>query len=280
MSAMRIGMQPTRERFALRIGAVCAIVGAVVSVAAGTGFGNRTVGADTETVLRYIAGRPDWYWPVVHLLFIVGALLWVGAFIALAGSLTEGVSWALGRFSVASITIGAAIRIVDSSINGFGLAALARSWAAAPASERPSLLRAGDLLLQINGGIWASVITFFHGMPFILLGLAVVFSRRYRTWIGWIGVAGGTGSVVLGVAMFLGATPFIYVAFAIVVSLWMVAMGTLMWRRAGAIETNGTAEPARRDQAAESPYEHRAGIRPSDLAAARAIIESVVAQRS
>jgi hypothetical protein len=36
----------------LRIGAVCAILGAVVSAAAGTGFGNITNELGTEAVLR------------------------------------------------------------------------------------------------------------------------------------------------------------------------------------------------------------------------------------
>jgi hypothetical protein len=232
MMRMQEAVQETGERALLRIGAGCAILGSVVSVAAGAGFGNRTVGADTGTVLRFIAARPDWYWPLVFLGFILGALLWVGAFVALASSLTEGVGWALGRLGVASIIIGATLHIIDASINGFGLAALAHAWATAPAPEQANLLRDGDMLLRILGGTWASVITFFHGVPFILLGLAVVFSRRYPAWLGWVGVGGGLGSVVLGVTMFLGTPEMLYVAFAIVVSLWMVAMGVLMWQQA------------------------------------------------
>lgn len=50
----------TRERTILRIGAVCAILGAVVSVAAGMGFGNLTNEYGTEQVLRTIAARPRW----------------------------------------------------------------------------------------------------------------------------------------------------------------------------------------------------------------------------
>jgi hypothetical protein len=71
--------QLTREQMVLRIGAMCAILGAVVSVAAGAGFGNITNELGTEAVLRYLASRPAWYWPTVHLGFILGALLWVGA---------------------------------------------------------------------------------------------------------------------------------------------------------------------------------------------------------
>jgi hypothetical protein len=36
-----------------------------------------------------IASRPAWYWPTLHLCFIIAAFLWVCAFIAIANSLTR-----------------------------------------------------------------------------------------------------------------------------------------------------------------------------------------------
>ena len=169
----------TCERTILRIGAVCAILGAVVSVAAGMGFGNLTNEYGTEQVLRTIAARPRWYWPTVHLGFIVGAFLWVGAFVALAVSLKSSVSWALGWLGAATVIVGAAIHVADSSISGFGLNALAGAWASAPAPEQSNLLRVGDTLLYLLNGTWRSVHSYFHGVPFILSGAAVALSRRY-----------------------------------------------------------------------------------------------------
>jgi hypothetical protein len=226
---------PTREETFLRIGSVCAILGAIVSVAAGVGFGNLTNESTVETVLQYLASRPRWYWPIVHLGFVFGALLWVGAFIALARSLTGG---ALGWLGAVSIIMGATIHIVDSSISGFGLAALAHDWAAAPATEQTSLVQDSHTLLQVLGGTWASVLSFFHGLPFILSGLAVARSLQYPSWLGWVGVIGGAGSLVAGVMMFIGASfvpSWLFIVFALIVSLWMVAIGVLMWRRASNI---------------------------------------------
>ena len=233
---MREEAQRKSERTLLRIGAAWAILGAVVSVAAGTGFGNLTNELGTEPILRYVSSRPYWYWPAVHLGFILGALLWVGALTALSSSLTNG-GWALGRLGAASVVVGATVHVVDSSINGFGLTALADAWSAAPRPEQAGLLLAGDTLLRVLGGTWASVISFFHGVPFILFGLAVVLDRSYPTWLGWVGVLGGAGSLAFGMRMFLGVglvSGRPYIAFALVVSVWMVAMGVLMWRRAGA----------------------------------------------
>jgi hypothetical protein len=224
-----------RVRIFLRIGAFGAVAGAIVSVAAGMGFGNLTNELDTEQVLRIISARPDWYWPTVHLGFIVGAFLWVGAFAALAASLARGASWALGHLAVAAVVVGAAIHVADSSISGFGLAAVASAWAAAPPAEQAHLLRIGDTLLYILNGTWPNVHSFFHGLPFVAAGAAVALSRRYPAWLGWVGAAGGAASLLGGTLQFLGVIPreerFVIVP-AQVVSLWFVAVGLLMWRRA------------------------------------------------
>jgi hypothetical protein len=233
--------QPAREHTSLRIGAVCAILGTIFSVAAGTGFDNLTNEFGAEAVLSYIASQPKWYWPAVHLGFILGALLWTMAFVVLADSLAVGSGRTLGRLGVAGVILGASIHVVDSSISGFGLTRLAQAWADASASEQTRLLLAGDTLLWILGGIWASVIGLFHGLPFVLFGLAVVLDRSYPAWLGWVGFVGGAGSLASGMVMFLSVGLFpgrLYIAFALVVSVWMVGMGVLMWHRAGAAQNS------------------------------------------
>jgi hypothetical protein len=226
---------PSGHRILLRIGAVGAIVGAVVSVGAGMGFGNLTNEVGTEQVFRSIAARPIGYWPTIHLAFIIGALLWIGAFVALAASFRRGVSWALGRLAAAAIIVGGAVHVIDSSISGGGLAPLAQAWATAAASDQAELLRIGDTLLYALNGTWWSVHSYFHGLPFILAGLAVAADRGYPSWLGWIGVTGGAASLAAGVLQFLGAIPGsarLVIVPAQLVSLWMVAIGVLMWRRA------------------------------------------------
>jgi hypothetical protein len=229
-----------RVRNFLRIGAFGAIVGAIVSVAAGMGFGNLTNELDTEQVLRIISTRPSWYWPTVHLGFIVGAFLWVGAFAALAPSFARGASSTLGYLAFAAVVVGAAVHVVDSSVSGFGLSAVASAWASAPPSEQAQLLRIGDTLLYILNGTWPNVHSFFHGLPFVAAGAAVALSRTYPAWIGWVGAAGGAASLVGGVLQFLGVIPheerFVIVP-AQVVSLWFIVVGLMMWRRARAVES-------------------------------------------
>ena len=217
------------ERLLLQIGAVAAILGTIFQVAAGTSQ-SAQLGAGADVALASLAELADWVWPVTYFGFIFGALLWVGALVALTSTLSAGAAWALGRLAVAAAFVGATLHTVDGSLNAGALAGLARAWEAAPEGERAALVQNGDLLLRVLHGTWAGVITLFHGAPFVLVGLAVVLSRLYPAWLGWIGVIGGVGSLIIGIAMFLGLAPAgLAVPFAVVLSLFMVILGWLMW---------------------------------------------------
>ena len=220
------------ERLLLQIGALAAIIGTIFQVAAGTSQ-SAQLGAGADAALASLAELADWVWPVIYFGFIFGALLWVGALIALASTLTAGAAWALGRLAVAAAIVGATLHTVDGSLNAGALAGLARAWEVAPEGERAALVQNGDLLLRVLDATWAGVITLFHGAPFVLAGLAVVLSRLYPAWLGWIGFIGGAGSLVIGIAMFLGLAPAgLAVPFAVVLSLFMVVLGWLMWNQA------------------------------------------------
>jgi hypothetical protein len=217
------------ERLLLQIGAVAAILGTILQVAAGTSQ-SAQLGTGADVALASLAALPDWAWTFTYFGFIFGAVLWVGALVALASTLTEGAAWALGMLAVAVAIVGATLHAVDGSLNAGALAGLARSWEAAPEPERAALVQNADLLLRVLDATWAGVITLFHGAPFVLAGLAVAISRRYPAWLGWIGFIGGAGSLVIGIAMFLDMAPAgLAVPFAVVLSLFMVILGWLMW---------------------------------------------------
>jgi hypothetical protein len=220
------------ERLLLRIGGVAAIPGAVLQVAAGT---SQTVRLDATTavVLPALAEQPDWAWPVIAFSFIFGALLWVIALVALTSTLNEGASWVLGRLALVMAIVGVTLHALDGALNAVALEGLARSWGGASETERATLTQHGDLLLRILASTWAVVITLYHGLPFVLAGLAVAMSPRYPAWLGWIGVIGGAGSLIIGLAMLLGVQTLLAVPFAVVLSFFMVILGWLLWEQAG-----------------------------------------------
>jgi hypothetical protein len=220
------------DRFLLRLGAVAAVLGTVLQVAAGTSQSVR-LGATTAVTLSTLAAQADWVWPVIYLAFIFGALFWVGALVALASTLGEGASWTLARLAVIGAIVGVTLHAVDGALNAVALEGLARSWAGAAEAERAALTQNGNLLLLILDGTWAAVITLYHGLPFVLAGLAVALSARYPAWLGWIGVIGGAGSLLIGIAMLLGVQTQLAVPFAVVLSFFMVILGWLLWDQAG-----------------------------------------------
>ncbi len=223
--------QSTGEQILLRVGAIAAVVGTVFQVAAGTSQSVQ-LAATTEVALSTLGEQPDWMWPVIYMAFIFGALLWMAALVALATTLTDGVAWALARLAVVTAIVGVTLHAVDGTLNAVVLEGLARTWAVAPAGERAALVQDGDLVRRMLDGTWASVITLYHGLPFVLAGLAVALSRRYPAWLGWIGVIGGAGSLLIGIAMLLGVQTQLAVPFAVVLSFFMVVLGWLLWEQA------------------------------------------------
>jgi hypothetical protein len=170
---------------------------------------------------------------VIYFGFIFGALLWVIALVALALTLADGASWTLGRLALVMAIVGVTLHAVDGALNAVALEGLARAWVGASETERATLIQNGDLLLRILDSTWAAVITLYHGLPFVLAGLAVALSPRYPAWLGWIGVIGGAGSLLIGLAMLLGVQTLLAVPFAVVLSFFMVVLGWLLWEQAG-----------------------------------------------
>jgi hypothetical protein len=223
---------PRDERPAITFGAVAAIAGTLFQVAAGSSQ-TAAIEAGVDEAVPALAEQAAWVWPVISFGFMFGALLWVLALVVLASTM-RGRARAWGRLAVAAVIVGAAIHIVDAALNAGPLAALARDWSGADDAQRVVLTQNADLLLRVLDGTWAGAITLFHGIPFVLVGTAVIADPDHPSWLGWLSVLGGTGSVAIGILMFLGLVgPGPAVPFAVVLSIFMVIVGGRMWSEAG-----------------------------------------------
>src|SRR5579884_618933 len=122
--------QLTNYRAALRLGGACAIIGSLLVFGFRLAHGDPPA-AEPEANLRFIADHPAY--AAVHLGTILGVLAWVAGFIALSDTLTHGFeARLLGRWGTASVLVGAAVFIVDFSIDGVAGQDLATAWVAAP----------------------------------------------------------------------------------------------------------------------------------------------------
>ncbi|MQA14037.1 MAG: hypothetical protein GEV09_07635 [Pseudonocardiaceae bacterium] len=216
----------------LRIGAVCAIAGTLGYLAFFLAHGDLP-DETAESALAWVAEKPL---SMLHMGIILCSLLWVGGLVALASSLVDGTSWALGQLGSASAVIGATLLAVHYRIDGPALEEVAAAWAAAAGAERERLLERGDLVLLMTGGGFPLYVALFLGLPFLLFGVAMVFSSNYPSWLGWLGTVAGAVAFVVGTTHFvgLGFPPIqLFVLSVFLLDVWMFTVGVLMWRRAG-----------------------------------------------
>lgn len=223
-----------RVEIPLKLGSACAILGAL-----GIFIGNFLhpfPPADREGMLQLIAGEPAW--AAIHLPTMFFAVAILIALVSLADSMERPGAASLARVGRTVAHVGVPVMLVGAAIDGYGFKALADAWASAPVAERAMIVAAADALILAETGILHIWVTFFLGVTFILYGAAVASSATYPRLIGWLGVLGGAGCLLSGVAGFLRlplTVPF--PVFGTVVLAWMFAMGVLMARRTAVAST-------------------------------------------
>jgi hypothetical protein len=229
--------QTTTHQAALRLGAGCTVVGALAIAGFRLSHGDLPA-ADAPAALRFIADHP--FYAGVHIGTVVGVLAWAGGIVALSGTITAGLAGLLGRLATASVLVGAAVFIVDFSIDGVAGQDLATTWAAATAADRPDLELAARTAFTILRGTSLTSILILWGVPLGLLGRALLL-EAYPAWLGWSGLTVGAATVLAALALlfredlFPGALLYGLLV-SILVPLWSVALGLAMWRRAGIVQ--------------------------------------------
>ncbi len=222
-----------QERQVLKLGGVLAVLGGLAHFIILLLHGDLP-DQTTEIALDHIAGRAEW--PALKLALIVSVLLWVGAFVALASSLSHGLSWLLSRQAVAGVVIGATVLIVEYSVMGYAVKDIADTWQAATGPEQADMVLVAEALLGVTGSLFLSVIAWLYGLPYLLMGVAVALGRGYPRWLGWAAAAAGAGALMSGTTMFLGVNlvpfPLLYGGFVIPLTIWLAVIGLLMWQRA------------------------------------------------
>jgi len=227
--------QRTREQPLLRIGAACVVLGSILILVFRTAHGDLPADQGAAAVLNYVAAHP--MYPLFHLGDALGFLVFAGGLVALSDALTHRVAWVIGRLGLASVLVGAAVHIVEFSIDGFGLPMLADAWAVAPPSEQPGLELGARVLLAVMGGPSVIALIFVWGFTLALYGLAVG-KEGYAGWLGWTGAILGIAIFVMGMIFYLKPNLFpgvlLYGGGTLAAHLWAVFLGLAMWRRAGA----------------------------------------------
>jgi hypothetical protein len=225
----------TACRAALRLGGACTIVGSLAIFGFRLAHGDPPA-ANPEGALRFIAEHPTY--AGVHLGTILGVLGWIGGFILLSGTLVHPFAGLLARLGSASVLVGGATFIVDFTIDGVAGQDLARAWAAAPPAAQADLLLAAQVASTMLRGTSLASILILWGVPLVVFGRALML-EGYPAWLGWAGMVAGASTVLGTTALLLQPDLFpgvvVYGLLAsVVVQLWSLVLGIMMWRRADA----------------------------------------------
>jgi len=233
--------QLSSEAWGFRIGAGGAVVGSLLA-----GVGNllhpATPVGQSEGVARVIAESAAW--APIHLMIVTGLILMFAGLVAISRSLKGGLAGALAQFGYAAAVAGITIGVLLVTIDGVAAKHLADAWAASPPGERAAALRLVLAEESLNFAIASAFNILFAGVTYILLGLAVAFSRVYPRPLGWVAVVTGFGCIVAGLIQALTGEPTLLtktltIIFPTIITLWTALLGVLLWRSPLA---NGTSD--------------------------------------
>lgn len=225
-----------REQSISRIGAVSAIVGSILALVVNLLHPRSASLENPEAFLRMIAQSTIWIGDHVGIVFAV--LLVTGGLVALAHSIADerGAGWA--HLGEAGALVSAGVLAVLMATDGIAIKALATAWANAPDAEKAGMFRVAHALALIDFAIFAVWTTVFFGVTIFLYGLAVLRSAAYPKWLGWVAVLASIGSALIGLNLaYRGPSTLVgnvlFPIFSIIITLWVLVMGILLWRKAG-----------------------------------------------
>ena len=220
------------QQSVLRVGAFCAIVGALLALLLNVVHPDMPFGMNETRVI--IASRADWR--TIHFGIIISALLLTYAFTALTISLTPKSPFGFQWFGIVTTVVAAAVVMVAIGVDGFADKTLSDLWSHSTSAGRPPLRAAGYAIYLVHEGlfyIWAGL---FFGVAYVFYGAALAQSEMYPKLFGQIGTIIGGAEALIGAAQYLVLNDALEVALRVVLlaaTLWLFVLGALMWRNAG-----------------------------------------------
>ena len=215
-----------------RISGALLIVGAVIGTI-GNALHPHSASPDPAATVQAIAQNGAWV--AIHLAIIVAILLIIGGLVGLAEELRGSSAEPLARLGLAAALLGGAIVTVSTALDGFGRKALAVALAEAPAPEAATALRIAIAANDAQFGLWSIAMLVFFGVTFACFGGAIIASRRFPGWFGWIALVGAGGSAIAALLQIAAngevqAAETIFLASSILLTLWTLAVGVRLWR--------------------------------------------------
>ena len=218
------------DRSVLRLGSWAAIVGGVLAIifnALHPRFGGEADPVAEE--LRIVAENDMWV--PIHLGIFVSLLLITFGLFAFARSMKGGPAEGLSRVALGALVLSAPVALLTTLVDGYATKAVADA-----AADSPAAAAAGAAVAHTGWALFRGLTILYLGITPIAFGLASANDGGYPSWMGWAAVVFGSVSVLTGVyGVLTGSSPTFFLIFSIasgVLTLWVIALGVLLGRRA------------------------------------------------
>lgn len=226
-----------RRSATLRLGGGMLMVGAAAWLIL-SGLRGELPGTGQEAV-EQIQGE---FWRPVHIFTIVSIAVVAAGLALLSGTLKNSRAATIGHAGAMIAVPAGAVLGVGFAVDGFGLAALAEAYAAAPdEAMRQMHVAQADLALKFVGATSYSFQTTF-GMAVGIIATATIVSNEYPRWLCLLGAVGGVLWSLGGLLAFLAVRDagfWIRYIPVIPVSIWMIGLGWLAWQRGAMARPSG-----------------------------------------
>ena len=215
-----------------RLGSAAAVVGAIFVVVGTILHPSAADPADSAAAFSEYAA--DRLWTASHLIQFFGVAFMFLGLVALADTLRGETTGWLARLGVHTAVAAFAATAILQAVDGVALKIMVDVWANAATDQKQASYLAALAVRQIEIGTASSTAILF-GAAVILFATAVVISVRYPSWLGWLGIAGGTGTIAAGILNVFAGFSAIEMNVAmpsnLTLVIWIGLIGAFMWRR-------------------------------------------------
>ena len=172
------------------------------------------------------------------LVLLLAFLLTTAGIYAIAASMrgTAGsdAAW-MGRAAVAA---GGVIAITQVCVEVYAFRQLAKLFVSADDANRQGVFWATSAVDRVNSGLFSAWTILFLGLAPLLIGVAMVQSRAFPSWLALVGAAGGAICLFVGVANLLrddqATFNLVFLIGSLLVTAWLFAAGVLLRREPAA----------------------------------------------
>jgi len=220
------------DRQLFRIGAIAAMLGPLV-LSVSTLM--HPLEADpNDAVAAFTEYAADGLWVGTHLGQFLGVVMIVAALVMPSRSLDEGKAAAWSRIGLAGAIATLACTAVLQAVDGVALKFMVDRWAAAPPEQQPAIFEAAFGVRQVEIGL-ASLTSLLFGITVTAYGIGMTLSPIYPIWVGFLAILDGlgtaVGAIVLAYTGFSESMMMISMPANLLLLVWMIVVGVLMWRR-------------------------------------------------